>query len=197
MLLGLSLSLASPANSQEFRTIDPSGVWKGLHGVLCLMLTGDALSFSYSAVFGATAHLCDGVGVAGLVADGEYHYVDEQGTVAFIVSEQGVKMRTVKGIVSFCGANWPGDEFTKGGYEALKRCTVSDKKAHFHVVMRTPPLSAKPMCSRVTGLTWSQPVSMGGMPGFWPASRGAKLPLWDCSRKMPWSVWTKTSLNRD
>jgi hypothetical protein len=50
------------------------------------MLTGVTLSFSYSAVFGGTAHLCDGVGVAGLVATGEYHYVDEQGAVAFIVS---------------------------------------------------------------------------------------------------------------
>jgi hypothetical protein len=143
LVLALSLSLASPAEPQGFRTIDPSGQWKGMHGVLSLMLAGDALSFSYSAVFGATAHLCDGVGVAGLVADGEYHYVDEQGTVAFQVSEQGVKMRTVKGIPSFCGANWPGDEFTKGGYEPVSRCTVSDPKAYFHVVMRTPPLKRK------------------------------------------------------
>jgi hypothetical protein len=140
LLLALCLSLASPAESQEVRTIDPSGQWKGMHGVLSLMLTGDALSFSYSAVFGATAHLCDGVGVAGLVAEGEYHFVDEQGTVAFIVSTQGVKMLTVNGIASFCGANWPGDEFTKGGYEAIRRCTVSDPKTYFHVVMRTPPL---------------------------------------------------------
>ena len=140
LLLALCLSLASPAEPQGVRTIDPSGQWKGMHGVLSLMLTGDALSFSYSAVFGATAHLCDGVGVAGLVADGEYHYVDEQGTVAFTVSAQGVKMRTVSGIASFCGANWPGDEFTPGGYEAVSRCTVSEKKAYFHVVMRTPPL---------------------------------------------------------
>jgi hypothetical protein len=139
VFLMMFLCLANPVNSQEVRTVDPSGQWKGLHGVLSLMLTGDALSFSYSAVFGATAHLCDGVGVAGLVADGEYHYVDEQGTVAFIVSEQGVKMRTVKGIVSFCGANWPGDEFTKGGYEGVSRCMVSDPKAHFYVVRRTPP----------------------------------------------------------
>jgi hypothetical protein len=140
LFLGVFLCLANSANSQEFRTIDPTGQWKGRHGVVSLMLTGDALSFCYAAVFGATAHLCDGVGVAGLVADGEYHYVDEQGTVAFMVSEQGVKMRTVKGIASFCGANWPGDEFTKQGFEAVTRCTVSDQKAHFYVVMRTPPL---------------------------------------------------------
>jgi len=141
--LCLFLGLANPGNSQEVRTVDPSGQWKGQHGVLSLMLTGDALSFSYSAVFGATAHLCDGVGVAGLVADGEYHYVDEQGTVAFTVSEQGVKMRTVQGIPSFCGANWPGDEFTQGGYEGVSRCTVSDPKVYFHVVMRTPPLQRR------------------------------------------------------
>ena len=57
-------------------------------------------------------------------------------------------MRTVKGIVSFCGANWPGDEFTRGGYEALRRCTVSDQKAYFYVVMRTPPLTAPSLCSQ-------------------------------------------------
>ena len=90
-------------------------------------------------MFGATAHLCDGVGVAGLVADGEYHYVDEQGSVAFIVTGQGVRMRTVSGIASFCGANWPGDEFTRQGYKGVQRCMVSEPKAHFHAVMRTPP----------------------------------------------------------
>jgi hypothetical protein len=119
--------------------MDPSGQWQGLHGVLSLMLAGDALSFCYSAVFGATAHLCDGVGVAGRVAANEYHYADEQGVVAFTITGQGVRMITVKGIASFCGANWPGDEFTKQGYKATQRCTVSEPKAHFHVVMRTPP----------------------------------------------------------
>ena len=49
-------------------------------------------------------------------------------------------MRTVQGIASFCGANWPGDEFTRQGYKPVTRCTVSAPKAHFHVVMRAPPL---------------------------------------------------------
>jgi hypothetical protein len=140
LALMLSLGLANPAYPQGFRTIDPSGQWQGRHGVLSLMLAGDALSFSYSAVFGATAHLCDGVGVAGLVADGEYHYVDEQGAVAFLVTAQGVTMRTVNGIASFCGANWPGDEFTRPGFKPVTRCFVAAPKAHFHVVRRAPPL---------------------------------------------------------
>jgi hypothetical protein len=140
LVLVLSLGLVNPSNSQERQIIDPSGQWQGLHGVLSLMLTGDTLSFSYSAVCGGTAHLCDGVGVAGLVATGEYHYVDEQGAVAFIVSEQGVTMRTVNGIASFCGANWPGDEFTRQGYKAVTRGTVMERQVHFHVVMRAPPL---------------------------------------------------------
>ncbi len=138
LFLVLWLGSANPGRSQEFKTMDPSGQWQGLHGVLSLMLTGDALSFCYSAVFGATAHLCDGVGVAGLVANGEYHYVDDQGTVAFLVTEQGVKMRTVSGIASFCGANWPGDEFTRQGYKAVSRGTVAEPKVHFHVVRRAP-----------------------------------------------------------
>jgi hypothetical protein len=143
LFLALSLCLINPLESRESRTLDPSGVWKSLHGVLSLMLTGDALSFSYSAVFGATAHLCDGVGVAALVADHEYHYVDEQGTVAFIIGENGVKMRTVTGIASFCGANWPGEDFTREGYTSVERCRVSDAKAHFYAVRRTPPLKRK------------------------------------------------------
>jgi hypothetical protein len=139
LLVVLFLGLATPAHAQQVKAIDPSGQWQGLHGVLSLMLNGDALSFSYSAVFGATAHLCDGVGVAGQVANGQYHYADGQGTVAFIVTGEGVKMRTVSGIASFCGANWPGDEFTSQGYKSLQGCTVSDPKAYFHAVMRAPP----------------------------------------------------------
>ncbi len=141
LLLFASLIFFQPSavTGQEFRTIDPSGQWKGRHGVLSLMLAGDALSFSYSAVFGATAHLCDGVGVAGLMKEGEYHYVDEQGTVAFQVDENGVSMRTVDGIASFCGSNWPGDDFTRDGFESATQCIVSVPKAYFHVVMRTPP----------------------------------------------------------
>jgi len=138
LLLVLSLCLAVPAHSQEVKTMDPSGQWQGLHGVLSLMLAGDALSFAYSAVFGATAHLCDGVGVAGRVADGEYHYVDEQGSVAFVVTAHGVRMEAVSGIASFCGANWSGDEFTKQGFKPVQRCTVTESKAHFHAVRRTP-----------------------------------------------------------
>jgi len=138
LALGMICSLASPAPAQEFPTIDPSGVWKGPHGVLSLMLAGDALSFTYSAVFGATAHLCDGVGVAGLVSPGEYHYVDEQGSVAFLVTEPGVRMQTVQGVPSFCGAHWPGETFTRAGFEAPARCRVSEPRAFFHVVMRPP-----------------------------------------------------------
>jgi hypothetical protein len=135
----LTLVLLYPVHSQEAKTIDPSGQWQGRHGVLSLMLAGDALSFCYSAVFGATAHLCDGVGVAGLVAEGEYHYVDDQGTVAFLVTHAGVSLRPVSGVPSFCGANWPGDEFTRQGYKPPQRGTVAVAKTHFHVVGRTPP----------------------------------------------------------
>jgi hypothetical protein len=138
-LLFLALLAPCRAEQPEVLQVDPSGQWQGLHGVVSLMLTGDALTFSYSAVFGVTAHLCDGVGVAGLVKDGEYHYIDDQGTVAFLVDKASVKMRTVAGIPSFCGANWPGDDFSKKGYERVRKCTVAVPKSFFHVAMRTPP----------------------------------------------------------
>jgi hypothetical protein len=137
-LILLMMSCEAPS-AQDFRNFDPSGQWKSMHGVLSLMLAGDALSFSYSAVFGATGHICDGVGVAGLWKNGEYHYVDEHGTLAIVVDENGVRMQTEAGIVSFCGASWPGDLFTPQGYEPVTRCVVSETKAYFHVVMRNPP----------------------------------------------------------
>jgi len=143
LLLALVLWPPVRAAAAEPVAADPSGQWKSLHGVLSLMLAGDALSFSYSAVFGSTGHLCDGAGVAGLVGNGQYHYVDGQGTVAFRVDESGVKMLTVDGIASFCGAYWPGDTFSRDGYEAPTRCTVTRPKAHFHVVMPPPPVERK------------------------------------------------------
>jgi hypothetical protein len=118
--------------------LDPSGGWRSPLGVLSLMLGGDALSFSYSSVFHSAVHICDGAGVAGLVGSNEYHFVDEGGTVAFIVHPDRVEMRLVSGIASFCGAEWPGETFLREGYEPLTVCRVDIDKSHFHVVMPSP-----------------------------------------------------------
>ena len=142
LILALMLTLMvfpRPVPAQDFHTIDPSGVWKSADGDLTLMLTGDALSFTYSSVFGASAHICDGAGVAGLVSDGEYHQVDEQGTVAFTITENEVRMTVVDGIASFCGADWPGEVFTRQGYAPPITCRVSAAKSFFYVVMPSPP----------------------------------------------------------
>jgi len=110
----------------------------GLHGPLALMRAGDTLSFSYSAVFGATAHICDGIGVAGFVGDGKWKYVDDQGTVTFTTRDGKVTMQTTAGIASFCGANWPGDTFTSDSWKPAFRCQVIEPKAHFFVVGALP-----------------------------------------------------------
>jgi hypothetical protein len=143
LLLVLVLVTAPTTAAQDLETIDPSGNWQGLHGNLTLMLSGDALSFTYYAVFGATAHICDGAGVAGLEKNGEYRYVDEQGTVAFFIRQNRIQMRTVKGIASFCGANWAGDDFTRKGYKPPIICTVASPKAYFYVVQQNPPTRRK------------------------------------------------------
>jgi hypothetical protein len=131
--------LSPLADAREVRTIDPSGVWQSQTGELSLMLSGDALSFSYSAVFGAAAHLCDGAGVAGLAGENEYHYADEQGTVAFVVTARGVSLRPVQGVPSFCGANWPGEEFGRESFKAVELRQVKVPQAHFYEVGGLPP----------------------------------------------------------
>ncbi|EIC20778.1 hypothetical protein Thi970DRAFT_04434 [Thiorhodovibrio frisius] len=120
--------------------IDPSGSWRNAQGSLALMLTGDALSFSYSSVFGPAAHICDGAGVAGLVGNGLYHFVDDQGTLAIQVTEDGVRMEQMAGVLSFCGANWPGERFSRDGFAAAEEFRVITAVSHFYTVMLMPPI---------------------------------------------------------
>ncbi len=134
MVYALGVAGATAGAAPDDRCFDPSGVWMGQHGPLVLMRAGDTLSFSYSAVFGATAHMCDGIGVAGFVGAGRWEYVDEQGTVAFTTKDGRVTMQTSSGIASFCGANWPGETFQRDSWKPPFRCRVTAPKAHFFVV---------------------------------------------------------------
>ena len=141
-VLALAAGAAS-AQPPDDRGFDPTGVWMGRNGPLALMRAGDTLSFSYSAVFGATAHLCDGIGVAGFVGDGTWQYVDEAGTVTFTTRGGQVTMRATAGIASFCGANWPGDSFAKAAWRPAFRCQVTARKARFFAVSPLPPPERK------------------------------------------------------
>jgi len=129
-----ALGVAAATVAPDDRGFDPSGVWMGQHGPLALMRAGDTLSFSYSAVFGATAHLCDGIGVAGFVGDATWEYVDGQGKVTFTTKDGKVTMRASDGIASFCGANWPGETFGADSWKPTFRCQVIAPRAHFFAV---------------------------------------------------------------
>lgn len=135
----LILVAGSFAPAQTSEVADPSGVWRSSIGELSLLLAGDALSFSYSAVFGATAHICDGAGVAGLVAGNRYEFPDDQGTVTFVIGDREVRMDTTSGIVSSCGAGWPGDTLVRVGSPILRSCRVKVARSQFHIVGTIPP----------------------------------------------------------
>jgi hypothetical protein len=137
----LAAALAGPqllAQTPDDRGFDPTGIWYGQQGPLVLVRAGDTLSFSYSGVFGATAHICDGIGVAGFVGDGTWEYVDAEGTVTFTTKDGKVTMEATKGIASFCGANWPGATFSKEGWKPAFNCTVTAPKARFLTVAPSP-----------------------------------------------------------
>lgn len=140
-ILTILLFLVLPGflSAADDRGFDPSGVWMGLHGPLALMRAGDTLSFSYSAVFGATAHICDGIGVAGFVGNGRWEYRDDQGAVTFTTKGGKVTMHVSDGIASFCGAGWPGETFGPDSWKPPFRCRVIVPKAHFLVVGPLPP----------------------------------------------------------
>jgi hypothetical protein len=134
----LGAAAATPGATPDDRGFDPSGVWTGPYGSLTLMRAGDTLSFSYSAVFGATAHICDGIGVAGFVGAASWEYVDDQGTVTFTTRDNKVTMQVTGGIASFCGANWPGETFSRDSWKPPFHCRVIATKAHFFVVGTLP-----------------------------------------------------------
>lgn len=140
VLLGL---LAGPAvafaQTAPAPPPDPSGSWRSVVGDLSLMLAGDALSFSYTAVFGPAAHICDGSGVAGLDGDGRWVWLDDAGAVEFVVVGDGLRMRQTDGVASFCGAGWGGDVFPGPGHRPPAECTVHAARSRFHVVDHLEP----------------------------------------------------------
>lgn len=138
LLVMLLLAPLAASQTPDDRGFDPSGTWTSKLGTLTLMRAGDTLSFSYTAVFGEAAHMCDGIGVAGFPGDGKWEYVDEQGTVTFTTKDGRVGMLTTNGIASFCGAYWPGETFTKKDFKPPFPCKVTEAKAHFLVVSPNP-----------------------------------------------------------
>lgn len=130
--LYISASLPIPAT-------DPSGVWESEQGSLSLMLAGEDLAFSYTAVFGAAAHICEGAGVAKLAADGSYIFRDNQGSVVFLVTADEIRLQPGDGVASFCGANWPGDRFKRDKFKPARTCRVTAARACFFNVGVMPP----------------------------------------------------------
>lgn len=118
---------------------DPSGTWSSPIGELSLMHHADTLSFYYTAVFGETAHVCEGASVAGLVGRDRYEQPDAQGTVAFTITERGIRLELVDGIASFCGAGWAGDRFVLEDYRPPSTCEVIVERSAFHVVDLAEP----------------------------------------------------------
>jgi hypothetical protein len=114
--------------------LDPSGTWTSAIGDLSLMHYANRLAFSYLAVFGPAAHICEGAGIAGLVGRDRYEYLDGQGTVGFTLTDTEVRMELSDGIASFCGADWAGDRFTTNSFEPPAECLVTAEHSHFHVV---------------------------------------------------------------
>ncbi|MBP7799940.1 MAG: hypothetical protein KA072_15065 [Thermoanaerobaculaceae bacterium] len=143
LMLGVYLVLATYSSGQNEKSFDPSGYWEGHHGSLAIMVANNCLYFSYDAVFGEAAHICDGVGVANLMDDDLYHYKDEQGTVAFMITAQGLRMNTINGVASFCGSGWPGDVFALETFKPTQLCQVRVPKTYFHTVNLNAPEQRK------------------------------------------------------
>jgi hypothetical protein len=138
--LGLALALAlavlafSPSPGP-----DPSGVWESDGGSLSLLLAGDDLAFSYTAVFGPAAHICEGMGLARRAPDGSFIYRDAQGSAVFLAAGGEVRLQPGQGVIAFCGANWPGGVFPGSGFKPAATRRVKSERAYFHAVGPLPP----------------------------------------------------------
>ena len=117
---------------------DPSGRYHSEEGELSIMLGDGELHFSFFAVFGATAHICDGAGIARKTTGNSYHYKDTEGVIAFDLRSDGIQMATIDGIASFCGAGWTGDFFANESREAPTVSTVQTDKSYFYSIHTSP-----------------------------------------------------------
>lgn len=127
-----------PAEEETSIPYDPTGRYRTPLGDLSLMLAGDVLMFSYTAVFGEAAHLCDGIGLAGLDSHALFLYVHDEGTVAFRFHPDGVAMEVIDGVSPFCGAYWPGDRAARGRGESPLQVAVTAERAYFHTATQDP-----------------------------------------------------------
>jgi len=123
LLLAFPLLVATPALAS-----DPTGTWHSEIGDLSLTRAGDDLSFTYTAVFGPTAHICEGAGVArfaGPLTGGgaAYAWTEGENRVSFEVRESGVTLLVTAGIAPFCGAGWSGDTLTRAHVAPVVRPT--------------------------------------------------------------------------
>lgn len=122
--------------------LDPSGSWSSPTGDLALLLAGKTLAFSYLAVFGRTAHICQGAGLAEEVDRNRYAYTDGQGTVVFSIGEPAVRLDLVDGIASFCGAGWTGDRFGLEAHRPPVHRMVIVERSPFHRVDALEPAAS-------------------------------------------------------
>jgi len=139
--LGLALLAALPGLAQA--PADPSGGWASEIGELSVLRGGNTLAFSYSAVFGPTAHTCDGAGVARLVTEGRWDYVAGDCTISFLLAKDGFRGRVTAGVAPFCGAGWDGDVFPIASRTTPTPCTASAERTYFHTVASSAPEARK------------------------------------------------------
>jgi hypothetical protein len=135
--VALALSAAFPCPADE--PTDPSGVWTSQIGELSLLLGSDTLAFSYSAVFGPAAHICDGAGLAHRVAEGRWELVDGDSTIALAAAADGVRLEVTAGVAQFCGAGWGGDRLPLASRRSPLTCTVTAERASFFTVTGSNP----------------------------------------------------------
>jgi len=122
--------------------IDPSGTYATALGDLSILRGQRLLAFSYLAVFGTTAHICDGAGIAREVEPGRFVWDDENGSVTFRTDGDALKLE-LQGVAAFCGAGWPGDSAVCSAKQAPHRRPVAVDRAYFYTVGSDPPTPRK------------------------------------------------------
>ncbi len=139
LAVALAVAVTSPAQDAPEAPPDPSGTWSSDIGELGVLVGGDRLAFSYVAVFGPTAHTCDGAGLATANGEGRWQWRDDASTLDLSWVGGELRLEAADGFLSFCGAGWPGDSFAAARREPPRGCRVSAERAHFHVVGSLPP----------------------------------------------------------
>jgi hypothetical protein len=138
LVMAAFLALLAVGRGGALTPIDHTGVYRSQIGGVAIVLGRGEAIVSYSAVFGASAHICDWIAQGREQNDGSYAFKDNSGVIMLKRTVAGMTLEPTEGVPTYCGTGWPGDRFGYPPDSHGQVQTVRVERAYFFTAAPTP-----------------------------------------------------------